>query len=107
MRALQSAGGIGQVFADSAEAQRKQISYQEVQARSQEQAAHTATKRKPSAWQQAKDSLSTGGAAQGIAAGINPAKTPKTLPYAECRRKRRHDHNANGTRLRPDEADDG
>jgi hypothetical protein len=41
MRALQStAGGIGQVFADSAEAQRKQIPYQEVQARrAQEQAA--------------------------------------------------------------------
>jgi hypothetical protein len=74
-----AAGGIGQVFADSAEAQRKQIPYQEVQARrAQEQAAQqeAQTSQRGAASQR----LTIDRAApqiQGIAAGINPAKTPE------------------------------
>jgi hypothetical protein len=66
-----AAGGIGQVFADSAQAQREGVSYQDVQARKAQ--AQTAQQAAPSQVRAIDNAAPT----QGIAAGINPAKTPE------------------------------
>jgi hypothetical protein len=74
MRALQStAGGIGQVFADSAQAQQEGVSYQDIQARkAREQAAPPVA---PSPVQ-TRAVNSAASAQQGIAQGVRPAQRP-------------------------------
>ena len=76
MRAVQStAGGIGQVFADSAQAQREGVSYQDVQARkAQEQAAQQAVQANRQGAASQVRAIDNATPAQGIAASVNPAR---------------------------------
>jgi hypothetical protein len=95
-----AAGGIGQVFADSAQAQREGVSYQDIKQRKPiEQATPYSNEGRPSAMDRYALTPVYGNAPQGIASGM--------APRLRRAHQRRHDHNANGPRLRPDEADDG